>query len=248
MTSDAIPPIGQEQKKPLGIFATLLWAVLAFLVAQGVGTLIVLVGFSEHVPSLESIRYDAPLVALVTLITNPVIIVLLAIVARLAGWNWAEYLALTPFRAADFVRGLIAIAVLVVVIDACSWLADIDLVSKFQTDAFGSARSGGWLVALSLAVIVIGPAGEEVLFRGFLFRGLVRDGWPGVAALIGITALWTALHVQYDWFGIMQVFLIGLVLGWIRWRSGSTTLALVLHMLVNFESTIETMLKVGMSG
>src|SRR5260370_882153 len=35
MTSDAIPPIGQAQKKPLGIFATLLWAVLAFLVALG---------------------------------------------------------------------------------------------------------------------------------------------------------------------------------------------------------------------
>ncbi len=28
-----------------------------------------------------------------------------------------------------------------------------------------------------------------------------------------ISALFAAIHVQYDWFGILQVFLIGLLLG-----------------------------------
>ncbi len=81
------------------------------------------------------------------------------------------------------------------------------------------------------------------MFRGFLFRGWVRPGISGIVAIVVITLLWTAMHVQYDWFGMSQVFLIGLLLGWLRWRSGSTTLTLVLHVLANLESSIETMVK-----
>jgi len=32
--------------------------------------------------------------------------------------------------------------------------------------------------------------------------------------------LWAAIHLQYDWFGIAQVFCLGLLFGWVRWRSG----------------------------
>jgi hypothetical protein len=60
-----------------------------------------------------------------------------------------------------------------------------------------------------------------------------------------LTLLWSAMHMQYDWFGISQVFLTGLVLAWLRWLSGSTALTIVLHMLVNLEATIETVAKVS---
>src|SRR5712671_267536 len=118
MTSDAIPPAGEEQKQPLGILATLAWAILVFLAAQAAGTVIVLVWLTGHAPSsLSSIDYNGPLVALVTLVTNPVIVALLAVVARLAGWDPAQYLGLVRFRADDFARGVIAIAVMVAAID-----------------------------------------------------------------------------------------------------------------------------------
>jgi hypothetical protein len=50
-----------------------------------------------------------------------------------------------------------------------------------------------------------------------------------------------ALHIQYDWTGILQIFVIGLFLGWMRWRSNSTLLTLLLHTLFNLEGTMETM-------
>ena len=37
---------------------------------------------------------------------------------------------------------------------------------------------------------------------------------------------------------------IGLVLGWFRWVTGSAALAIVLHVLVNLQATIETAIKV----
>ena len=54
------------------------------------------------------------------------------------------------------------------------------------------------------------------------------------------------MHVQYDWFVIAQVFGFGLLLGWMRWVSGSTLLTMLLHGFINFEGMIETL--IGLHG
>ena len=56
-----------------------------------------------------------------------------------------------------------------------------------------------------------------------------------------------SVTVTHHHAGITQVFLTGLVLGWVRWRSGSTTLTSLLHMLVNLGATVETIIKMGWS-
>jgi len=58
-----------------------------------------------------------------------------------------------------------------------------------------------------------------------------------------ISLAWAALHIQYDWAGMLQIFVVGLFLGWIRWRSGSTLLTFLLHVLFNLEATAETVLQ-----
>jgi len=229
--------------RPLSLRATLGWALFVFAIAQGVGAGVVIFWFSSMAPSsLAKIRYDGALVALVTLITNPIQIVLLAAVARWrTGGGVAEYLGLTRFSRQDLLLGLLAIAGLIGALDGISYLAGLDIVTPFQIEAFTTARSDGWLWPLVLAIVVVGPAGEEVLFRGFLFRGWVGPGARGVIAIVVIALVWAGMHVQYDWFGIGQVFLTGLVLGWLRWRSGSTLLTILLHVLVNLEGTLETL-------
>lgn len=42
-----------------------------------------------------------------------------------------------------------------------------------------------------------------------------------------------AAHTQYDWFGRFDIFVMGLVLGYFRYRSGSTLLAVVVHSAVS---------------
>ncbi|MEA2995523.1 MAG: protease family protein [Alphaproteobacteria bacterium] len=229
--------------RPLSALATLGWALVVFAIAQAVGAAVVIFWFSSMAPSsLAKIRYDGALVALVTLITNPIQIVLLAAVARWrTGGSAAEYLGLTRFSRHDLLLGFLTIAGLIAALDGISYLAGLDIVSPFQIEAFTTARTDGWLWPLVLAIVVVGPAGEEVLFRGFLFRGWVGPGARGVVAIVVIALVWAGMHVQYDWFGIGQVFLTGLVLGWLRWRSGSTLLTILLHLLVNLEGTFETL-------
>ena len=91
-----------------------------------------------------------------------------------------------------------------------------------------------------LTLVVVAPIGEETLFRGFLFRGWHRSPRDAWVAIIAIALLWAITHVQYNPYFMAQVFVIGLVLGWFRWKSGSTILTMLLHGLVNFEGMVET--------
>ena len=43
-------------------------------------------------------------------------------------------------------------------------------------------------------------------------------------------------------FVIAQVFVAGLLLGWMRWATGSTLLTMLLHALINIEGMLETTL------
>ena len=116
-----------------------------------------------------------------------------------------------------------------------SWLLGYGLVTPFQLEIYTSASEGGWLLALWLAIVVVTPIGEEILFRGFLFRGWLRsprDVWP---VIVVTSLLWAIIHLQYDWYVIVQIFMFGLLLGWMRWATGSTVLAMLLHALINAE-------------
>lgn len=231
----------------LGVLATFGWALLIFALGQVVGTCVVALWNLAHgLPLLFIAGYDGKVVALLTLVTNAVQIALFVVVVR---WRTAadpiRYLALTRFSGRDFLIGLLAIVGLAAAIAAFSRVAGLDTVSSFETEVFTTGRSDGWLAAVILAIVVVGPVGEEIMFRGFMFRGWVVPGWRGALAIVVITLLWSAMHIQYDWFGVSQVFLTGLVLGWVRWRSHSCLLTIVLHVLVNLESTIETAVKIG---
>ncbi len=235
----------QAAGRPISADAATGWAVLVFVVAQAIGATVVLTWSSGSATSSSTpMYYDGTLVALVTLVTNPALVGLFWGVVRYHGLDAREFLGLTRFTFRHFLIGVVTIAALATTLYLVASLAKLDLVPRFQTDTFTSARRDGWLVPLLLAVVLVGPIGEEITFRGFLYGGWVRPGFV-VTPVIMLTLLWSAMHMQYDWFGISQVFLTGLVLAWLRWLSGSTALTIVLHMLVNLEATIETVVKVN---
>jgi uncharacterized protein len=223
-----------------GYWATLGWAILAFLAGQFVGSGALLWQRAGAWSSLLETPYDGIAVTLFIAISNPITIGIIMLAVWLAHTSQTDYLALKWPQKRDVILGLIGLVVLIAVCDALLYLSGRDLVTQFQLQSYTTAATEGWLVAMWLGAIVIAPAGEEVMFRGFLFRGWARTErtvWP---AVIVISVLWASLHVQYDWTGIAQIFAIGLFLGFMRWRSGSTLLTFFLHALFNLEGTMET--------
>src|SRR5580704_5514695 len=226
-----------------GYWTTLGWAILAFLAGQfiGFGLLLWLRAGSWNV-ILET-PYDGVLVTLFILISNPVTVGVLALAVRFVRADQAEYLALKWPPTRYVTVGIAWLVGLIAVCDALLYFSGRTLVTPFQLQSYTTAAAEGWLLPMAFAAIVVAPAGEEIMFRGFLFRGWARterSTWP---AIVVISLLWAGLHIQYDWTGVLQIFVIGLFLGWTRWRSGSTLLTFLLHALFNLEGTFETLVQ-----
>ena len=224
-----------------GYWATLGWSILAFLLGQFVGFGVLLWLRSGDWDSILQTPFDGVLVTIFVAFSNPATIVVLAVAVWLARSDLSDYFALKWPTAYDHAFGVAALAVLIAAGDALLYLTGRDLVTGFQLQSYTTAAAAGWLPAMFAATIVIAPAGEEAMFRGFLFRGWVRSRrwvWP---AIVVISILWAMLHIQYDWAGVLQIFIVGLFLGWMRWRSGSLVLTFLLHALFNLEGTLETL-------
>jgi membrane protease YdiL (CAAX protease family) len=113
------------------------------------------------------------------------------------------------------------------------WLLGIDAGSKSVIASYQAMKLAGTLPMLWLIAVIVAPVTEELLFRGFLHRGWAPSRLGIFGTIILTSALWAAMHQQYDLPGILCVFSIGLLLGWIRQRSESTTLTILLHALNN---------------
>jgi membrane protease YdiL (CAAX protease family) len=230
--------------KTWGYWATFGWALLAFVVGQfGALALLLWLGMGD-LNSFLANPFDGVTVTLFLLIANPIMILVIALAVRCARAGVADYLALVWPDRHELIVGIVALVGLIAAADALLLVSGHELVTPFQTQSYATAAAKGWLVPMVASAIIVAPAGEEIMFRGFLFRGWARSQrstWP---AIVVISILWAALHIQYDWAGILQIFIVGLFLGWMRWRSGSGLLTLLLHALFNLEATIETVLQV----
>lgn len=91
--------------------------------------------------------------------------------------------------------------------------------------------SGAWsALAIVLAVVVVAPATEELLFRGMILRGLRER--HGAAFAVGLSALLFGLmHVDPN--AVVYATIAGLVLGAVALRTGSTMTAIAMHAGVN---------------
>jgi membrane protease YdiL (CAAX protease family) len=226
--------------KPWGRWATFGLGLTAMLVGQIAALTAVMWWYGLGLAQLPNLASDGVFVSLIVCISTPVQVLLLALMARWAGANPTDYLGLTLPRKGDVAVGIIAVVVFVLLVDGISWLLGRDIVTQFQLDTYRTASAAGWLPWLLFTVVVMAPIGEETLFRGFLFRGWhrsPRDIWP----VIVVTAmLWAVVHLQYDPYGIAQVFACGLVLGWLRWVTGSTILSMLMHGLINFAFIVKS--------
>jgi len=226
--------------KPWGRVSTLGLAAVALLVGQFVALIALTWWFGRSLGHLPNFTGDGIAVTLVIMVSTPVQVGLLALFAQRRGIGAADYLGLIWPRRGEVAFGFAALVVVIVAGNVLSWLLGRSLVTPFQVDIYTTASAGGWLLWLWLAVVVATPIGEEILFRGFLFRGWLqapRDVWP---VIVVTSLLWAIIHLQYDWYVIGQVFAFGLLLGWIRWATGSTILTILLHALINTEGMIET--------
>ena len=91
------------------------------------------------------------------------------------------------------------------------------------------------LVIVMLFVTLLGPAFEELVFRGFLFPLLARSlgPWPGMALAAVPFALLHGPQNRWGWQQVVLVGMAGTVFGYVRYRTGSTAAATTVHVGYN---------------
>ena len=145
------------------------------------------------------------------------------------------YLALLPVRTAVMLKWAAVLLVYVVVTSAAATFFHVDFGGAVMGDILGDSRRP-WL--FWIAVILAAPLFEEVMFRGFLFRGFAASFLKVPGTVILTSVLWAGLHVHYNAYGIAFIAGVGLLLGLARARTGSLLVPLVLHAAMNLAETV----------
>ena len=121
-----------------------------------------------------------------------------------------------------------------------------DATPGFMVDVLKSAQADGALWLLVIAFAVAAPVTEELMVRGFLYRGWSESTLGPLGAVVLSSLVWTAMHAQYyDWFLFSEVLSIGLLLGYMRYRSNSTWLTILMHGINNFAATLQSIWLAG---
>ena len=175
----------------------------------------------------------------------PAVVLALWIAIRPTGTPMADYLALRWPSWKSLLLGIAALIALVAAWELLSRALGREVQPGFMGDVLKSAQADGAVWLLLVAFAIGAPVSEELFARGFLYRGWSKSSLRVPGAILLSSLAWTALHLQYDWFFFGEIFSIGLLFGYLRYRTNSTWLTIVLHGLNNLAATVQSIWLAG---
>jgi len=250
---EIVPVTAAPALRPLRIWkfwGTLLWGLFIFA-AMFAGQLTVILWFvlQNEGPLDKAALIHAVgggmTISLSVIMGLPAVAAACWIAIRFSRTPFSEYLALRWTSWKNFALGLGTLVVLVTGWDLLSRTTGREITPGFMGEVLKSAQADGALWLLLIAFCVAAPMSEEFFARGFLYRGWSESSLRPAGAIILSSLAWTVLHLQYDWFFFGEVFSIGVLFGYLRYRTGSTWLTVVLHGLNNLAATLQSIWLAG---
>ncbi|MGJ5207974.1 CPBP family intramembrane glutamic endopeptidase [Bradyrhizobium sp. HKCCYLR20261] len=242
----------QHQPRTLGFWRTLLWGLL-IIVVFFIGQLTPIGYFLlRHEGPIDSLaQFEVAMiqiasrsltVSLSAIMGVPAILIPIYFAIRHTRMSFVDYLGLRWTSWKNFAFGVIGMVVILGCWELATQLAGHEeKSSSFMVDLLKTARGDGVVWLLVIAFCVAAPVSEELMARGFLYRGWSDSFLRVPGAILLSSAVWTVLHLQYDWFALLNVFSLGVWFGYLRYRTHSLYLTMVLHGLNNLAATIQTM-------
>jgi len=254
----ANPAYGLQQElnpKALGwgVWATIGWGVViaavywATMLAAASGFIFWWeIAVPEQQLDFSNLELNGPLLGTVTPVANLAAIGVVILAVRLSQVRVVDYLALKWPTRQNFLICLLLTVLVLPLADLITMQSGREVIPEFVAHIYETSGDAGihYLILLALTLLVFAPLGEEIVFRGFFFRGFNASLGPVLTILI-TSLVWAVMHAQYDAFFMSQIFVFGLVLGWVRWRSESLILVIVLHALINATAMLQTTMMLG---
>ena len=238
--------MGANRGRPWGFWATIGFSsivVAAYLIIGIVVVVAFVIVAKVQNPEMDIATFSKSLssnglcLTVAIILSTPICTALVVLFAKLRkSYPIRDYLGFTNATRRGVVKWLLATAALIAFSDALTHLLNRPIVPAFMVDVYKTAF---FTPILYVAFILLAPIFEEVFFRGFVFQG-IRYSRLGPMGAIGLTAIgWSILHIQYDAYGMVSIFALGLLLGTARLKTDSVYLTSAMHSLMNLVATIE---------
>jgi membrane protease YdiL (CAAX protease family) len=235
---------GSSHKGSWGPVAGIVWALLIYLVPQVVGSFMIsiypLLHHWDTARTNDWLQNAISAQFAFTLIAESLAITTVGIVIthykspwRSIGLVWPKARDIT-YALSGFALYFVGYAVLISVV--------MHVFPKFnatqqQNVGFQDATSAAELMLAFISLVVLPPLAEEIVFRGFLFKGLRRK-WSFWTATIITSLLFAAPHLIEGvggllWVGGVDTFILSIVLCLLREKTGRLTAGMGVHALKN---------------
>lgn len=100
-------------------------------------------------------------------------------------------------------------------------------------------KSSGIFFALMVTALIT-PFMEEIVFRGYIQGKLQRVFITPWLSVIVVSILFSVMHYKYPVLTLLQLFILSLLLGWVRMKSGSVFPAIFMHMIFNIVGVLSS--------
>lgn len=238
------PPVAEDLRVPWGWVDVLLFVVLgivgAAVVTWGAGQLAVRV-FGVKPSDMFGTTITTPksivvLMSQAALDVCAILILYLLVMTRTAEpfWHaigWREARPGSPSLRESAVHFLAGGAALALVVSFAGGF--LNSKETLPIEQLLKARSS--VILFGVLGVLVAPLVEETIFRGFLYPVIAR--WLGVAAGVVVTGtLFGLMHAAQLWGGWGQIALlimVGIVLTWVRARTGTVAASYFVHLGYN---------------
>lgn len=217
-----------------GVLMLLLMLMLGSLAMQIVMTVLMLAGITVPMSVMFPFTYT----------------VTMAVPILYAAWQGKKNLLrdsihshrVIPIDSDNFGKGGWIVSCILVVLLALSAIPVVDKFNSYLPPmwdwlerAMEAMLNGQSKVSTLISVAVLAPIFEEILCRGLVLRGLLKRTSPFLA--IVLSALFFAVIHMNPWQAV-AAFVIGVLMGWVYYRTGSLKLTMLMHFTNNFTATM----------
>lgn len=193
-------------------------------------------------------------------IANPIVLALVALSAQFCfvilffvynhktKTNWLKATGLN--KKPNWINILVCVAISAICIFGFNGIvglfdAFVNLIGYNTASSWPIPIDNGWWFVVNLVGLAILPAiFEELLFRGIILNGLKSYGkWT---AIFGSAGLFALLHGNIG--QLVYPFILGVILGYIVYKTGNVLYSIIIHLLNNMFSVIYTFISVMNNG
>ena len=235
--------ISQPLFTRLGTFLLIVGMVVVFFISQLIGVYIagkVVLPTAKNATVSDIFFFgsnDGTVVSISIMIGCVLLMAISALIVRMRGGNFTQYLALKPFSLTVGMGMIGLLLIFMIGSQALTYMLDETPLSF--VDPLYQSVSSVWL--LIFAMVIVAPIYEELIFRGLLWSAIAEQftsradtEYRGTIVASLVTSLiFAVIHLQYGLYEISTIVVLALIFCYARIKSGSLILPMLLHIINN---------------